>query len=152
MSNDSVIRANLRRFIDTKVHNDILKILERVADRIILHIENDVIPVETGNLQDSTGIGIYHGDILKKYIPRQTATVSRSDIYPSGLTTRDNVWGHKEIQDAINYGAMKYSNGYCLVVFSSMPYASLVDLRTDYFKDITKELHPLIVRILMQTK
>lgn len=152
MSNSNAIRRKLRLFVETDVHRDVISILERVADRIILNIENDAIPVDTGNLQDSTGIGIYHGDVLKRYIPRQTAIVSRSNIYPDGLTTRNDVWGYKEIQSAINYGAMKYSNDYCLVIFSAMPYANLVDARTNYFNEITKELHPLIVRILMQTK
>jgi len=155
MSNEQVINAKMQKFVETKVHNDILNVLERIADRIILYLENDVIPVDTGNLQDSTGIGIYHGDVLKRYIPTKTATEARangknSPIYPKSLTERMNIWGHDEIQRAINEGAMKYSNDYCLVIFSSMPYAKIVDARTEYFEKIISELKPLVVRVLTQ--
>lgn len=155
MSNDEVIMKGMQQFIENRVHNDILNTLERIADRIILYLEDDVIPVDTHNLQDSTGIGIYHGDVLKRYIPRQMATEARangqnSPIYPETLTERTNIWGHKELQRAITEGAMKYSNDYCLVIFSSMPYAGLVDMRTQYFEAIIDELKPLVVRILKQ--
>lgn len=150
VSNADVVRNNMRKFLESKVHRNILVILSRVADRIILDIENGVIPVDTGNLQDSTGIGIYHGDILKRLVPRQTADVSRSDIYPAGLTNRDNVWGHNILHEAINKGAWKYSTGYSLVVFSAMPYAELVDIRTGYFEQISSEISPLVMQILRQ--
>lgn len=155
MTNNEVISAKMQQFMEVKVHNDVLNVLERIADRIILHLEDGVIPVDTYNLEDSTGIGIYHGDVLKRYIPRQQATEARangknSDIYPEGLTDRKNIWGHNEIQRAINEGAMKYSNDYCLVIFSSMPYAGVVNARTQYFDAIVEELKPLVVRILTQ--
>jgi hypothetical protein len=150
MSNEDVIKERMKEFMATKVNVDVLSILRRVADRIILYLENEVIPVETGNLQDSTGVGIYHGDVLKRYIPRKTAVVSRSNIYPDGLTARSNVWGTDELQNAINLGAMKYSNDYHLVIYSAMPYAGLVEVRTGYFKAITDEIRPLFANVLMQ--
>lgn len=149
MSNREVVAYNMKMFISKKVERDIIRILERVAEQIY---ESCSVPYDTGNLQDSTGIGIYHGDVLRRFVPNQSAEVSRSNIYPAGLTTRDNIWGHNMLQEAINKGAMRYSNDYYLVIFSAMPYASLVNLRTDYFDAITAGLRPLIVSIIKQTK
>ena len=138
MSNNFVIEAKIKEFMAAKVHNDVISILERVADRIILHLEDGLIPIDTGNLQDSTGIGIYHGDVLKRFIPRKTASVPNP------------IWGIEQIQKAINFGAMKYSNDYHLVIYSAMPYAGLVDVRTGYFEAITDEIRPLFANVLMQ--
>jgi len=149
MSNVEVIAYNMKMFLAKKVQNDIIGILERVAEQIY---ESCSVPVVTGNLQDSTGIGIYHGDVLRRFVPNQSAEVSRSNIYPAGLTTRDNIWGHNQLQEAINKGAMRFSNDYYLVIFSAMPYANLVNIRTDYFDEITAGLKPLIVSIIKQTE
>ena len=136
MSNESVIKSKMDEFIKRLVHADIMKLLDRVAQQVISLIENGgEIPFATGNLQDSTGIGIYHEGILKRYLPNKTAIKSRSDIYPAGLTDRDNIWGRNQLNEAIGKGALLYTKGYWLVIYSAMPYASLVNLRTDFWNE-----------------
>ena len=156
MNNITAIQNKMELFLATKVHNDILRVLENVAESIVLFMESGVIPVDTGNLQDSTGIGIYHGDVLVRYIPNKSATEARANgknrpLYNPNLPTK-NVWGIDELKKAINYGAMKFSTGYCLVVFSAMPYAGTQNQLKGYFDKITENLKPLIVTILMQAK
>lgn len=139
MSNEDVIKDKMKAYMADKVHKKVLNVLERVADRIILHLEDGIIPIDTGNLQDSTGIGIYHGDVLKRYIPRKTASIPNP------------MWGSDRLQNAINLGSMKYSNDYHLVIYSAMPYAGIVEVRTGYFKAITDEIRPLFANILIQS-
>ena len=151
--NADVIRNKMKDFIATKVHNDILQLLEYIANVVMETINSGIIPVVTGNLQDSTGIGIYHNGVMKRFVPNQIAVVPRTDIYPAGLTTRDVVWGHNILQEAINKGALRYSKGYVLVVLSAMPYAALVDVKHGYFDNqIVSELNSTVRSLVTQFK
>lgn len=152
MTNEERIRKKVEKYIATIVHRDVLRKLDILSDRITLFLESGVIPVRTGNLQDSTGVGIYHGDCLMRYIPRQTATEARANgenrpLYLPDLPNK-NVWGHDELQKALDYGAMKFSNDYWLVVFSAMPYANSPEGRMDFFiTEIEPEIKSLAMSI-----
>ena len=138
MSNNSIIEAGVRAFIEKKVHIDVLQVMERIADRVVLDMESIPIPVDTGNMQDGTGIALYHGDVLKKYIPAQMASVSN-----------EGLWGTRQLESVISYGAMKFSNDYHLVLFSAMPYAGFNSGDGgEFFKVITRDVISVSMGIL----
>ena len=94
------------------------------------------IPIDTHNLKDSTGIALYSpGGVLRTYIPNPKAKVPR--VTRGRLVTKKARWGNIELQDAIAMGTRRYNNGYYLVIYSSMPYAGVVNKNTTgYFSRI----------------
>jgi len=151
--NEDVIRNKMKDFIATKVHNDILELLEYVANVLLDYIADGIVPVVSGNLKDSTGIAIYHDGVMGRFVPKRIAIAPRTNIYPSGLTTEKSILGSDIIQTAITKGALKYKKGYVLVVLSAMPYAALVDVKHGYFDNqIVSELNATVRSLVTQFK
>lgn len=111
------------------------------ADAMIRYMESsDVIPVDTHNLKDSTGIGVYIDGVLKRF-----------QMNPKAEVPKDGLWGKDMIVHALMMGETKYSKGCCIVLFSTMPYAGdqdeegrnagyFSDLLVSEFKDILDEV------------
>lgn len=122
-------------------------ILYDTADAMLRYMESgDVIPVDTHNLKDSTGIGVYIDGTLKRFL------INPKAIEPRDLQDGRTIWGRDIIIDALYLGETKYSQGYKLVLFSSMPYAIDQDdegKNKGYFSDIlVSELHGLLDEIV----
>lgn len=97
------------------------QLLISTADAMLKYIESsDIIPVDTHNLKDSTGIGVYQDGILKKFSMPRKANVPRN---VNGVA----IWGEDMIDQLLDTGISKYGNGDYIVLFSSMPYAEDVD-------------------------
>jgi len=149
VSNYDTIVEGVRRFGGTTssgtVVKDVFAIMEGIAKDIFDQINNSgVIPVDTGNLKDSTGIAIYNGSRLVKLIPNPIATKPRVNIGLRGFE-KGEFWGYKLLEKAIDHGVENYKDGgYYLVIFSSMPYAGIVDASQDYFSnDIVNALNTI---------
>lgn len=103
-----------------------------VAESFISYIEStDVIPIETHNLKDSTGIGVYQNSVLKQFY-----------ISPKAKAANNGMWGSNLIQMALDAGVDKYSKGNYIVLFSAMPYAEEVDdgyRNRGFFTDVLTE-------------
>lgn len=97
--------------------------LSAIADYVMEMMEEQ-IPFDTGNLHDSTGIGIYVNGVLTAFRYQRAANVNR-----------DGKWGYMELNRAFAAGAMQYSSGVWLVAFSTMPYAAKIDELTEYFSE-----------------
>jgi len=149
VSNYDTIVEGVRRFGGTTssgtVVKDVFAIMEGIAKDIFDQINNSgVIPVDTGNLKDSTGIAIYNGSRLVKLIPNPIATKPRVNIGLRGFE-RGAFWGKDLLPKAIANAQGKFKDGgYYLVIFSSMPYAGIVDASQDYFSnDIVNALNTI---------
>lgn len=128
MSNIDVIRKRLTEE-SIKIETKLLEVCIEVAEDLIYWIEGSgSIPVATGNLQDSTGVGVYMGGVLYKYIPTQLAQVSR-----------ESKWGTDELSLALEMGATAYNEGVWIVIFSTMPYSEKLDNRTNFFSGGLKD-------------
>lgn len=103
-----------------------------IAESFISYIEStDVIPIETHNLKDSTGIGVYQNSVLKQFY-----------ISPKAKVANNGMWGSNLIQMALDAGMDKYSKGNYIVLFSAMPYAEEVDdgyRNRGFFTDVLTE-------------
>ena len=124
MSNLDVVKKKLTDYA-IKAENRIMTILFEVADDLVYWVEGSrEIPVATGNLQDSTGVGVYYNGYLRKFSPSQIATVSR-----------DGLWGSQQLSKALNLASSNYNTGLWIVIFSTMPYAMKIDNRVGYFSE-----------------
>ena len=131
-NNAEIFRKGLLEY-SKRIEQKLIELLDYVAQDIIIFIEGSPdIPVQTGNLRDSTGIGIYQNGILRKYQPLKTATIAQE--YEG-----NQIWGFRELEKAYTYGITLYSKNTWLVLFSAVPYAIEVDSYADYFDDLIVE-------------
>lgn len=132
--NKKIVENKLRKSTES-IEERITKVLTMVAQEIVLYIEGArQIPVYTGNLQDSTGVGVYRNGVLRSYMPTQTATVAQEYAYRP-------IWGTEELAKALNVGATEFSKGIWIVLFSAVPYAWFIDDKYNFFEDgVAKEL------------
>lgn len=151
MSNKKAIENAIRDFFNRDVYDLVEVELSKAAIRLVSFIESSgAIPFDTGNLQDSTGVGVYVGGRLKKYVPVKSATKPKSGDYSklkghSGSKGVD-IWGTDRLSEAIDMASTDYASGVWLVVFSTMPYAYKVDETNDYFLsgDVYEEVKKVI--------
>lgn len=123
MSNIDVIHKGLVNY-SIRMENKILSLLLDVADDLVYWIEGSrSIPVATGNLQDSTGVGVYYNGTLRKFKPTQIASVPRGSL-----------WGTMELSKALELASTDFNSGLWIVIFSTMPYAMKIDDRTNFFE------------------
>lgn len=97
------------------------QVLYDVAEALLRYIEDsNVIPIDTHNLKDSTGIGVYRKGVLKKFLMPRKAQVPK-------IINGATVWGEDMINQMLDSGVRKYSDGDYIVLMSTMPYAEDVD-------------------------
>lgn len=104
--------------------------LKSIAEEIMKIVEES-IPYDTGNLMDSTGVGIYVNGVLHDFRYENQATVSQ--------TFNDKeVWGRETLQEAFSLGSSTYADGVWIVIFSTVPYAGYQDKLSGYFSAVMK--------------
>lgn len=112
--------------IDSVRYDDVLLgAMTMVADAMIDYMAGDaMIPIDTHNLKDGLGVAVYHHGVLRKFAMSPKAQEPRTNIglapYPTG-----DVWGKNLIQELMDSGATKYSDGSCIVLYSAMPYGDI---------------------------
>lgn len=96
-------------------------VFHELAEAVKAYIESLAgIPVFTGNLADSTGLGVYYNGMLKEFMPTQRANMPQT--YQGEI-----VWGNSLLEMALADAAYKYNKGIWVVLFSTVPYAVRVD-------------------------
>ncbi|MBO5874438.1 MAG: hypothetical protein J6Q35_05355 [Rikenellaceae bacterium] len=83
------------------------------------------MPFYSGNLSDSTGLGVYIDGILTSYIPPKRATSTQRSGF--NHTNIYNIDGNQYIRDALQDASTEYSKGLWVVLFSTTPYAFMID-------------------------
>lgn len=127
-------------------HKDIDMLTENIlvdtAEAMIRYIESsDVIPVDTHNLKDSAGVGVYRSGTLKKFVMPRKAEEPRIINWVA-------IWGEDMIDHVLNTGMSNYGNGDHIVLFTSMPYAEEVDSsgrNSGFFTDMLSTEFELIL-------
>lgn len=127
--NNRVFEKILQQKADN-IEARIEKVFRQVAEDVIVFIEGaNEIPIYTGNLADSTGLGIYRNGVLTSYLPTKKA------VEPQTFGYNQNVWGADELQRALNVSATEFATGIWLVLFSAVPYALFIEDKYNYFED-----------------
>ena len=104
--------------------------LKSIADDVLSIVE-DSIPYDTGNLMDSTGVGVYVNGVLSAFRYSQQATAPQT--YHG-----TKVWGKNTLDKAFSLGSSTYADGVWIVIFSTVPYAGYQDKLSGYFSGIMK--------------
>lgn len=79
---------------------------------------NNFYPIDTGNMRDATGVGVYADGRLYAYMPRaKTDRPQMYDGYP------EPIWGSKELGHALGLASAEFSRGIWVVLMSAVPYA-----------------------------
>lgn len=105
--------------------------LKSIADDVLSIVE-DSIPYDTGNLMDSTGVGVYVNGVLSAFRYSQQATVPQT--YHG-----KKVWGKETLDKALAFGASTYIDGVWIVIFSTVPYAGYQDKLSGFFSGVMKQ-------------
>ncbi len=135
---------NFKSDIDLMVED----ILYKTADAMIAYIDSsDIIPIDTHNLKDSTGVGVYRNGVLKKFtMPRRAEEAKIID----GIA----MWGEDMIDQLLDAGVSRYGVGDNIVLMSTMPYAEEVDegyFNAGFFTDVlSTELEVILDTIVKQ--
>lgn len=135
---------NFKSDIDMMVED----ILYKTADAMIAYIDSsDIIPIDTHNLKDSTGVGVYRNGVLKKFtMPRRAEEAKIID----GIA----MWGEDMIDQLLDAGVSRYGIGDHIVLMSTMPYAEEVNegyLNAGFFTDVlSTELEVILDTIVKQ--
>ncbi len=107
----------------------IVNVLTELAQSVIVYVEGSgQLPIYTGNLADSTGVGVYRNGHLTSYLPTKRAIVPQEY---EGQT----VWGDEELMNALQMSATEFSSGIWIVLFSAVPYAFKLEKKYNYFDD-----------------
>ena len=135
---------NFKSDIDLMVED----ILYKTADAMIAYIDSsDIIPIDTHNLKDSTGVGVYRNGVLKKFVMPRKAEEPRIINWVA-------IWGEDMIDQLLDAGVSRYGNGDHIVLMSAMPYAIEVDegyFNAGFFTDVlSTELEVILDTIVKQ--
>ena len=113
------------------IEKKVLGVMESVARNIFEDVSNtfynqgdDYMPYYTGNLRDSTGLGIYYNGALSVLIPPRVADKAQN-YWQIGHFYYD-LWGFTFIREALAE-ANSFNKGIWVVLYSTMPYAKYVD-------------------------
>lgn len=114
--------------------DEMARSLSGIADWVMRGVY-DNIPVDTFNLLEGTGIGIYTNGVLTEFRYDEMAT-----------QPRDGEWGRNTLTKALTAGASRFSTGIWIVAFSTMPYAQKVDDKGGFFsQDFVESLEDLVL-------
>lgn len=113
------------------IEKKVLGVMESVARNIFEDVSNtfynqgdDYMPFYTGNLRDSTGLGIYYNGALSTLIPPRVAD-NPQNYFQVGHWEFD-IWGFQFIREALD-ATSDFNKGIWVVLYSTAPYAKYTD-------------------------
>lgn len=123
--NAQVFMAGLKNFTEAQIKPEIVAMLTQVAQMLVGVIDGSFVmpdgttqfPVDTANLHDATGVGVYSDGRVQHFIPTKRAVKPQSDGSAKGID------GNALLQSAIAAGATQFAKGIWIVLFSTVPYA-----------------------------
>lgn len=146
--NTKTFREGLRRFMNL-LSVDLLLVSEKSADDFLRYVkgihDTDLMPVYSGNMFDSTGVGIYQDSSLRMIAPPRSA---RNAQHYGSI---QNIWGYQWLQEAIESGVRDFPKGTWIVIYSAVPYAPKVNeigspwkRGIDFFENLKLEIYETV--------
>lgn len=123
--NAQVFKIGLKDYSDRVIKVKLEAMLRSVAEKIVAYIDGGFVPpsgtmqfpVDTGNLHDATGVGVYIDGRLSSYIPTAIAVEQQTNQGEIGIG------GSINLQLALQAAISQFSKGIWIVLFSTVPYA-----------------------------
>lgn len=128
-SNAQTMRIAIKRHADTVIKKQIVNGLIAVARQMVQAIDNGFVmptgstqfPVDTANLHDATGVGVYSDGMCMHYAPTKRATKAQHG--PGSKL----IIGADLLNAALGAETAHCSKGIWLVLFSTVPYAYYIN-------------------------
>lgn len=129
--NSQVFRSLLEKGVETNLKDMLTAWCKQVATDFVKYIDEEVFaprgegnedfPIYSENLHDATGVGVYCDSVLTSYVPTKQAK------HAQHIGGQGPIWGHERLTAAIQSGVSEYGSGVWIVLFSSVPYAAIVN-------------------------
>lgn len=139
--NKTVLTVGCRNYIETVAKPRLIRMLTRIAEGMVAVIDgawtpwsvmsdgklpyggNVDFPVWYGQLHDSTGVAIYAGGAMLKFLPTKKAL----DSQPQSAAGVSHIIGMEWLNKAMAEAKGQCSKGLWIVLFSSVPYAAKIN-------------------------
>lgn len=123
--NTQVFKVGLKDYSDRVIKVKLEAMLRSVAEKIVAYIDGGFVPpsgtmqfpIDTGNLHDATGVGVYIDGRLSSYIPTAIAVEQQTNQGEIGID------GSINLQLALQAAISQFSKGIWIVLFSTVSYA-----------------------------
>lgn len=123
--NARVFKAGLNNFAQKDIKAKLEVMLRGVAEKLVAYSDGGFtppdgttqFPVDTGNLHDATGVGVYIDGRLSSYIPTAIAVEQQTNCGEVGID------GSINLRLALQHATSRFSKGIWIVLFSTVPYA-----------------------------
>lgn len=123
--NSKVFKSGVERYAERVIKAKLEAMLRVVAQRIVAYIDGGFtppsgtmqFPIDTGNLHDATGVGVYVDGRLSSYIPTAIAVTQQTDGGRIGID------GSINLRLALQAAVTRFAKGTWIVLFSTVPYA-----------------------------
>jgi hypothetical protein len=140
VSHNNKVFKNAFKHHCTNIQSGIRNVIQRLAEQMQQYISETTfnqgdgnMPFYTGNLSDSTGLGVYIDGVLTAYVPPKRAKVPQSSGF--NYTNIYDIQGYEELQSSLNDASKDYAKGLWVVLFSTTPYAFKIDERGSKYWD-----------------
>lgn len=123
--NSKVFNVGLKNYAEREIKTRFETMLRDVAQRLVDYIDGGFIPpsgtsqfpVDTGNLHDATGVGVYIDGRLSSYIPTAMANAQQTNRGEIGID------GSINLRLALQAAVTQFAKGMWIVLFSTVSYA-----------------------------
>lgn len=123
--NAKIFKFGLNDYADNVIRVKLEAMLRSVAERLVAYIDggftpphgNVQFPVDTGNLHDATGVGVYIDGRLSSYIPTAIAVRQQTNRGEIGID------GSINLKLALQAAVTRFAKGIWIVLFSTVSYA-----------------------------
>lgn len=119
--------------LSKRIHN----VLRELANQVYTYIADTTynrgggnMPYYTGNMRDSTGLGVYYNGALSTFIPPRDAQVAQTYVEKD----YDEIWGFDYIRSALS-NAQDFNKGIWVVLYSTVPYAVKIETKGSKYWD-----------------
>lgn len=123
--NSKVFKAGLNDYAERVIKAKLEAMLRGVAEKLVAYIDGGFtppsgtmqFPVDTGNLHDATGVGVYIDGRLSAYLPTVIAVERQTNRGEVGID------GSIALRNAVQAATTRFSKGIWIVLFSTVSYA-----------------------------
>lgn len=123
--NSKAFKSGLNDYAERVIKVRFEAMLRSVAQKLVAYIDGGFVmpggnmqfPVDTGNLHDATGVGVYIDGRLSSYLPTAIAVEQQTNRGEIGID------GSIALRNAVQAAATQFSKGIWIVLFSTVSYA-----------------------------
>lgn len=126
--NTMIFKVAVKQHTERVIKAKLIAMLRGVAQALVTIIDNGFamptgtvqFPVETANLHDATGVGVYADGVIMHFVPTKRAVKAQK------MGGKRNIVGSALLKTAIS-NSSQFAKGIWIVLFSTVPYAYYIN-------------------------